>query len=93
MRRDLESAHLIGRTWLAEQSPSPGISELLSGICGDEHCADFGDDPEAAPRLIAARHRSDFERGNLVSVRGWQLTATEVHLYALVALEAASPSH
>ena len=37
-------------------------------------------------RVIAERHRSDFERGNLVSLDGWSLSETEVALYALVAL-------
>ena len=44
-------------------------------------------DVERLRRLIIERHLADFERGNLVSVRGWVMSDTEVALYALVALE------
>lgn len=92
MRRDLRSAEAIGRVWLAAQTPAPGSPALLRGICGDERCEEFAGDPERARRVIAARHRKDFETGNLVSVRGWQLSATEVQLYGLLALQAQRPS-
>ncbi len=86
LRRDRFSAALLGRAWLDDQSPEPDATELLARICGESGCADFGDDNDRMRRLIAERHRFDFERGNLVSVDGWLMSETEVALYALVAI-------
>ena len=85
LRRDRFSAALLGRAWLDDQSPEPDATELLARICGESGCADFNDN-DRMRRLIAERHRSDFERGNLVSVDGWLMSETEVALYALVAI-------
>lgn len=85
-RRDLRSAERLGRAWLDDQSPTPGAAELVARICGETGCAEFAHDTERMRDRIAERHRSDFERGNLVSVKGWLMSETEVALYALVAL-------
>ncbi len=86
LRRDRKSAALLGRAWLDEQSPEPNATELVTRICGESGCADFADDSDRMRRSIAERHRSDFERGNLISVEGWLMSETEVALYALVAI-------
>ena len=86
LRRDRKSAALLGRAWLDDQSPEPSATELMERICGESGCADFADDSDRMRRSIAERHRSDFERGNLISVEGWLMSETEVALYALVAI-------
>ena len=86
LRRDRLSAALLGWAWLEEQSPVPSATELVARICGESGCAEFEDDSDRMRRSIAERHRSDFERGNLISVEGWLMSETEVALYALVAI-------
>ena len=86
-RRDRCGARTVGRVWLETQQREPSAAELVQLICGDETCAEREDDVERLRRLIIERHLADFERGNLVSVRGWVMSETEVALYALVALE------
>ncbi len=77
---------MLGRVWLDSQSLEPSATELVALICGESRCAEFADDSDRMRRLIADRHRSDFERGNLVSLNGWRMSETEVALYALVAI-------
>ena len=86
LRRDRESAALLGWAWLEDQSPAPSATELVARICGESGCAEFEHDTDRMRRSIAERHRSDFERGHLVSVQGWLMSETEVALYALVAI-------
>ncbi len=86
LRRDRFSAALLGWAWLEDQSPAPSATELVARICGESGCAEFEHDSDRMRRSIAERHRSDFERGNLVSVGGWLMSETEVALYALVAI-------
>ena len=86
LRRDQRSAERLGRAWLDSQSPQPSAAELVARICGESGCAELGADSDGMRRWIARRHRSDFERGNLVSLNGWRLSETEVALYALVAI-------
>ncbi len=86
LRRDRFSAALLGWAWLEDQSPAPSATELVARICGESGCAEFADDSDRMRRSIAERHRSDFERGNPISVEGWLMSETEVALYALVAI-------
>lgn len=46
------------------------------------------DDPRALRRALRRRMASEFERGDMVIVDGWMLSATEARLYAVAALGA-----
>ena len=76
-----ESARVIGQAWLDKQliDPSPRsiIEELTDGVTKD---------PSALAKHVIQRHLDDLAKGRTESVDGWVLSATEVKLYALVAL-------
>jgi len=73
----------IGRVWLdgrADPTLAPAIDEALTA----------GREEEAVDRLRTAV-RSDFRAGELVTVEGWHLARTEVHLCGLAELTRGAP--
>jgi hypothetical protein len=77
-----ESARVIGQAWLDKQliDPSPRsiIEDLTRGVSTE--------DRRALDKHLMQRHLDDLATGRTESVDGWVLSATEVKLYALVAL-------
>lgn len=77
-----ESARVIGKAWLDKQfiDPSPRsiIEELTQGVNTEDRLA--------LDKHLMQRHLDDLANGRTESVDGWVLSATEVKLYALVAL-------
>jgi hypothetical protein len=80
LRLDREAAALIGRTWLEGQTTPPDATTLLKTILPDTSF-----EGDALRKAIGRAHREDLLSERYESVAGWQLSRTEVHLYALLA--------
>ncbi len=72
----------LGRAWLRSQATPPTQDQLLTELGRSPGLAS---DAAALRDWIAARHAHDWLAGRLLEVNGFQLSATEVQLYALAA--------
>ena len=80
LRPDREAAALIGRTWLEGQSVPPDTAKLLRGLVPDNSI-----EGNALREALERAHREDLFSERYESIAGWQLSRTEMHLYALLA--------
>jgi hypothetical protein len=82
---EVRGAGALGTAYLEgspdEARPEALVSILLEGVPPPLAAAR----ESLAPRLHA-RHRRDFETGNVIEVDGWILGRTEARLYALASL-------
>ena len=85
-RRDATEAAKIGRRWLKAQRTRPTYDQLVSRIVGEDYVIASPVDLDALKARIHQRHLADLTAARFETVNGWYLSATEVHLYALVAL-------
>lgn len=84
---DKESARVIGLEYLRVAPREADAWELTKLICSgwnDDEIAKAG--PGKINALLLHQQREDFEKGRVVKVRGWILSATEARLCALTAL-------
>ena len=86
---DRASARAVGRASLralgGHTRASALVDEVAAGLPdGRRTIAEAGEDD--LRELLAARVRDDFRSGRIVDVQGWQLSRTEVRLYAIAAL-------
>lgn len=80
LRPDREAAALIGRTWLKQQSTAPSTAELLHELAPNDSL-----EADALREALESAHRGDLLAERYESVLDWQLSRTEVRLYALLA--------
>ena len=80
LRPDRQAAAVIGRTWLDAQPDAPSTAELLRELAPDESL-----EPNALREAWQRAHRKDLLAERYESISGWQLSRSEVHLYALLA--------
>lgn len=83
-----ESAQALGREYLAVY-PAEGNAGILTDLLVREHpnesCTPFPTEIRTTHQL-RQQVREDFDRGRLVTIRGWLLSYTEARLSALAAL-------
>jgi len=86
---DRASARAVGRASLralgGDRSASALVDEVAAAL-PDGRRTIAGASEDDLRELLAARVRDDFGSGRIVDVQGWQLSSTEVRLYAIAAL-------
>ncbi|MEB3358007.1 MAG: hypothetical protein VKK04_14865 [Synechococcales bacterium] len=86
---NVESAKIIGKTYLSSLPDSLNRDALLSELClgcdgGVSALSDMN--TQALKEWLDRRQRNDFAEGRTVRVNGWILSKTEVDICALAAL-------
>ncbi len=88
--REVDAARIVGDAYLRTLGPEPPSAETLAAEMAGEEGAEWRRLAAAGGsglgEAILARHAADLEQGRLLEVWGWQLSATELRLAALVAL-------
>ena len=85
-RKALAAAERTGKTWLDAQTTPPSARNLF-----DTFMSELPESPHAHGDWIRKRHKADIRDNRLEVVAGWQMSRTETHLYALLALTAPKP--
>jgi hypothetical protein len=76
----------LGRTYLRMEPGESDQATLARLIAAPELGSSTLPGPEAIRRLVARQVQEDFDRSDVVSVRGWLLARTEARICALAAL-------
>ena len=79
--RQRDAARVVGKAWLERHFWDPSAEDLVR-----ELTRGAPSEAGALGEYLFSRHLADLAEGRLESVEGWVLSATEVKLYALVAL-------